>query len=430
MPPPHTHLRTMESLKKARALKSQQSLAAEAAHAEAARAEAARAEELAALRLREEQSLSSEQREEEKALENVLALFLDIKKKRAAAAAQAAEASAASLGAPEKPGEGAIVPEHERPSSGEDARDPPSIETETVTNNDVFLSEELNPGEARQTTDDDARASVSEPVPEKEKQWLPKGNVATLVLDAEDLASAFGANEPLRRRLCRNLSLSFDVEAGDTLVSLATRAIVAADRREVCLGYMPLRSRALTWHDLELAIRGCAPVDYQPSPDAKKNARANQLRGAAARAEQARLESGGFAGLDAETAAAVAARARDLGVNRRGLYTEREPEVFSDGAVYFTDAESKKMRDAREKEIEQTLRDEGLLRDEFPGLTAEQAREIIAAIKLGGEVVDVEDDEDMKRRKARKLPEKLEQLRATPVKCRSEEFARTHGIAA
>ena len=167
MPPPQTHLRTMESLKKARALKSQQSLAAEAAQAEAARAEAARAEELAALRLREEQSLSSEQREEEKALENVLALFLDIKKKRAAAAAQAADASAASPGTPEKPDEGAIVPEHERPSSGEDARDPPSIETETVTNNDVFLSEELNPSEARQTTDDDARASVSEPVPEK-----------------------------------------------------------------------------------------------------------------------------------------------------------------------------------------------------------------------------------------------------------------------
>jgi hypothetical protein len=297
-----------------------------------------------------------------------------------------------------------------------------------VTNNDVFLSEELNPSEARQTTDDDARASVSEPVPEKEKQLLPKGNLAPLVLDVEDLASAFGANEPLRRRLCRNLSLSFDVEAGDTLVSLAKRAIAAADRREVCLGYLP--SRVLTWHDLELAIRGWAPVDYQPSPDAKKNARANQLRGAAARAEQARLESGGFAGLDAAAAAAVAARARDLGVNRRGLYTEREPEVFSDGAVYFTDAEAKKMRDVRLKEIEQTLRDEGLLRDEFPGLTATQAREIIAAIKLGGEVVDVEDDEDMKRRKARKLPEKLELLRATPVKCRSEEFARTHGIAA
>jgi hypothetical protein len=426
MLPPQTHLRTMESLKKARALKSQQSLAAEAAQAEAARAEAARAEELAALRLREEQSLSSEQREEEKALENVLALFLDIKKKRAAAAAQAADASAASPGTPEKPDEGAIVPEHERPSSGEDARDPPAMETETVTNNDVFLSEELNPSEARQTTDDDARASVSEPVPEKEKQLLPKGNLAPLVLDAEDLASAFGANEPLRRRLCRNLSLSFDVEAGDTLVSLAKRAIAAADRREVCLGYLP--SRVLTWHDLELAIRGWAPVDYQPSPDAKKNARANQLRGAAARAEQARLESGGFAGLDAAAAAAVAARARDLGVNRRGLYTEREPEVFSDGAVYFTDAEAKKMRDVRLKEIEQTLRDEGLLRDEFPGLTATQAREIIAAIKLGGEVVDVEDDEDMKRRKTRKLPEKLELLRATPVKCRSEEFARTHGI--
>ena len=119
-----------------------------------------------------------------------------------------------------------------------------------------------------------------------------------------------------------------------------------------------------------------------------------------------------------------------MGVNRRGLYTERDPEVFPDGAVYVTDAAAKKSRDAREKEIEQTLRDEGLLRDEFPGLTVEQARDIIAAIKLGGEVVDVEDDEDMKRRKARKLPEKLEQLRATPIKCHSEEFARERGIAA
>ena len=426
----------MESLKKARALRSQQSLAADAAEAEAARAEAARAAKLAALRDGEEKSLTSQEREEEKALENVLALFLDIKKKRAAAAAQSAEAAAASPGTPEKAAESAIVSELERPSS-EDARDPSGSSIPAVTNNDVFLSDELEVSEVSDTTND-ATSEPSEPPsdvtrpasPTSETRWLPKGNVATLVLDADDLASAFRANEPLRRRMCRNLGLAFDEKAGDTLGALAARAVAAADRREVCLGKMTPGSRALTWHDLELAVRGCAPVDYQPSPDAEKKARANQLRGAAARAEQARLESGGFAGLDAAAAAAIAARARDLGVNRRGLYTEREPEVFPGGAVYVTDADAKRARDAREKEIEQTLRDEGMLRDEFPGLTAAQAREIIAAVKLGGEVVDVEDDEDMKRRKARKLPEKLEQLRLTPVKCRSAEFARRHGIAA
>ena len=421
----------MESLKKARALRSQQSLAADAAEAEAARAEAARAAKLAELREGEEKSLTSQEREEEKALENVVALFLDIKKKRAAAAAQSAEAAAASPDTPEKAAEGAIVSELERPSS-EDARDPSGSSIPAVTNNDVFLSDEL---EVSETTNDATDASeppsdVTRPAQTSETRWLPKGNVATLVLDADDLASAFRANEPLRRRMCRNLGLAFDEKAGDTLGALAARAVAAADRREVCLGKMPPGSRVLTWHDLELAVRGCAPVDYQPSPDAKKNARANQLRGAAARAEQARLESGGFAGLDAAAAAAAAARARDLGVNRRGLYTERDPEVFPDGAVYVTDAAAKKSRDARKKEIEQTLRDEGLLRDEFPGLTVEQARDIIAAIKLGGEVVDVKDDEDMKRRKARKLPEKLEQLRATPIKCHSEEFARERGIAA
>ena len=428
----------MESLKKARALRSQQSLAADAAEAEAARAEAARAAKLAALREGEEKSLTSQEREEEKALENVLALFLDIKKKRAAAAAQSAEAAAASPDTPEKAAEGAIVSELERPSS-EDARDPSGSSIPAVTNNDVFLSDELEVSEVSDKSPNDATSEPSEPPspsvtrpasPTSETRWLPKGNVATLVLDADDLASAFRANEPLRRRVCRNLGLAFDENAGDTLDSLAARAVAAADRREVCLGKMPPGSRALTWHDLELAVRGCAPVDYQPSPDAEKKARANQLRGAAARAEQARLESGGFAGLDAAAAAAIAARARDLGVNRRGLYTEREPEVFPGGAVYVTDADAKRARDAREKEIEQTLRDEGMLRDEFPGLTAARAREIIAAVKLGGEVVDVEDDEDMKRRKARKLPEKLEQLRVTPLKCRSAEFARRHGIAA
>ena len=188
----------MESLKKARALRSQQSLAAEAAEAEAARAEAAREAKLAALRDGEEKSLTSQEREEEKALENVVALFLDIKKKRAAAAAQSTEAAAASPGTPEKATEGAIVSALERPSS-DDARDPSGPSIPAVTNNDVFLSDELVvSGTTTDATDaSEMSSSVTRPTTTTETRWLPKGNVATLVLDADDLAFAFRANEPL-----------------------------------------------------------------------------------------------------------------------------------------------------------------------------------------------------------------------------------------
>ena len=95
---------------------------------------------------------------------------------------------------------------------------------------------------------------------------------------------------------------------------------------------------------------------------------------------------------------------------------ERDPTIYHDGAVYLTDTNAAADRQLRVQEIEQTLRDEGMLRDEFPGLTEKQAREIIHSVKLGGEVVEIADDADLQKKKARKLPTKLATLKATPLK--------------
>ena len=71
------------------------------------------------------------------------------------------------------------------------------------------------------------------------------------------------------------------------------------------------------------------------------------------------------------------------------------------------------------EEIEETLRAEGLIKDEFPGLDDAAAAAVRSEIKTGGVVVDIEDDDIMTKKKTRKLPPKLETLRNTPIKSRA-----------
>ena len=179
-------------------------------------------------------------------------------------------------------------------------------------------------------------------------------------------------------------------------------------------------SHSIGWYELECAVKGTAAVDYQKAPNSPKLCRENMLRGAKARAEIVRQQGGGFAGLvDAAEAVTIGERARDLQVNRRALYVESEPDVWHDGALYVTDVTAQRARDAKLKEIDDTLRAEGLLKDEFPGLDAEAAAAIRAEIKTGGVVVDIEDDEEMTKKKTRKLTPKLEELRNSPIKSRA-----------
>ena len=243
-------------------------------------------------------------------------------------------------------------------------------------------------------------------------------------VEGKELAAVIGENPALRRRLLRNLEL--DAADGGLGADGADSSVVAAAIVEAVSAASPEMndcsgdSRSIGWYDLERAVKGTAPVDYRKAFDSPKLCRENMLRGARARAESTRTEGGGYAGLtDAREAVIIGEQARDLQVNRRALYAESEPDVWHDGALYGTDAAARRARAAKQREIEETLRAEGLIKDEFPGLDDAAAAAVRSEIKTGGVVVDIEDDDIMTKKKTRKLPPKLETLRNTPIKSRA-----------
>ena len=243
-------------------------------------------------------------------------------------------------------------------------------------------------------------------------------------VEGKELAAVIGENPALRRRLLRNLEL--DAADGGLGADGADSSVVAAAIVEAVSAASPEMndcsgdSRSIGWYDLERAVKGTAPVDYRKAFDSPKLCRENMLRGARARAESTRTEGGGYAGLtDAREAAIIGERARDLQVNRRALYAESEPDVWHDGALYGTDAAARRARAAKQREIEETLRAEGLIKDAVPGLDDAAAAAVRSEIKTGGVVVDIEDDDIMTKKKTRKLPPKLETLRNTPIKSRA-----------
>ena len=243
-------------------------------------------------------------------------------------------------------------------------------------------------------------------------------------VEGKELAAVIGENPALRRRLLRNLEL--DAADGGLGADGADSSVVAAAIVEAVSAASPEMndcsgdSRSIGWYDLERAVKGTAPVDYRKAFDSPKLCRENMLRGARARAESTRTEGGGYAGLtDAREAVIIGEQARDLQVNRRALYAESEPDVWHDGALYGTDAAARRARAVKQREIEETLRAEGLIKDEFPGLDDAAAAAVRSEIKTGGVVVDIEDDDIMTKKKTRKLPPKLETLRNTPIKSRA-----------
>lgn len=243
-------------------------------------------------------------------------------------------------------------------------------------------------------------------------------------VEGKELAAVIGENPALRRRLLRNLDL--DAADGGLGANGADSSVVAAAIVKAVSAASPEMndcsgdSHSIGWYDLERAVKGTAPVDYGKAFDSPKLCRENMLRGARARAEITRTEGGGYAGLtDAREAVIIGERARDLQVNRRALYVESEPDVWHDGALYGTDAAARRARAAKQREIEETLRAEGLIKDEFPGLDDAAAAAVRSEIKTGGVVVDIEDDDIMTKKKTRKLPPKLETLRNTPIKSRA-----------
>lgn len=100
---------------------------------------------------------------------------------------------------------------------------------------------------------------------------------------------------------------------------------------------------------------------------------------------------------------------------------ESDPEVFAGGAHYHVNREARAGRSKREKEIDATLRKEGLVKDEFKGLTAAEATKVGEAVKLGGVEVVIDDGsgeggtesgERSKKKKNKKMPKKLREKMA------------------
>lgn len=105
-------------------------------------------------------------------------------------------------------------------------------------------------------------------------------------VDQTELAAALKKNKKLRKRLCDNTATPFKM--GDSFDVLAGKILKAADDSG---------DGKIQPAELERAIRGWANVDYEKVSDSTARGRQKQLKGAAARAEKKKMESGGFAGL-------------------------------------------------------------------------------------------------------------------------------------
>ena len=221
-----------------------------------------------------------------------------------------------------------------------------------------------------------------------------------------ELAAALERLPVLGTRLCANLEIEETAETtGEgACADLARRILDACD----CA--VP---GAIAPHELERHVRGDLPPVrvYDKVDDFAARDREHQLKGAAARAEIRAEDAGGFVGLiDADEARAIAAAST---TKRRvaaemAQFAESNPELFGAGARYFADAGLRAKRDAFLRKVEEELKAEGMLNkvgEDWTGLTAESAVKQIESIVLGGVEVEI-DGEDERRRK--RMPKRLQ----------------------
>lgn len=180
------------------------------------------------------------------------------------------------------------------------------------------------------------------------------------------------------------------------------------------------------------------------SPEERRQAaERNRLKGAAARAERNRVEAGGFAGLtNSAEALTIGEAAQAEPEAERRVYSESDPMAFPGGAHYVSNDDARAQRAEVDKDIRKAEMDECALanipmlpqsklnrpslrhprsypcplacfihalrylyKEQFKGLSAEDAMQIGEGVKLGGEVVDAQTDDDHKPKK--KMPKAL-----------------------
>ena len=217
-------------------------------------------------------------------------------------------------------------------------------------------------------------------------------------VNVDELAAALEENPALRDRLCANVSVDFSPE--DAAPVLAAKILSACDVAE------PGVIRPL---ELERHLRGWAKIDYAKVDDFVERDREHQLKGASERARIRADQAGGFLGLtDAGEAKRIAEETRGRTAAEMSVFAWSNEDNFTSGAAILTSPELKKKRRETEERIMEELRAERLLNkvgEDWTGLTEEEARAQIEAVKLGGVVVEIDGEEE---RRMKKMPEHLE----------------------
>jgi hypothetical protein len=141
-------------------------------------------------------------------------------------------------------------------------------------------------------------------------------------VDKEELCAAIDASDKLRKRLCKAAGYWQQAKTIDVVNAI----FASADAN---------RDGTLQSHELELVVRGWAAQDYErmAPEEAKQAAERNRLAGARARAEQRRIEGGGYAGItDAEEAREIGEAAQRVQDAERNVFgTEGGPDKPGSG---------------------------------------------------------------------------------------------------
>ena len=152
--------------------------------------------------------------------------------------------------------------------------------------------------------------------------------------------------------------------------------------------------------ELERLLRGWQHEAHETRVDMSKANEERRLAGARERAEARRVEGGGFGGLtDASEALSIGEAAQAVQPAERFAFNESEPTVFAGGAHYVTDAAAREERAATDAQIRQQEMDEYLYKEQFKGLSAQEALEVGASVQLGGEMVTTDFEPPKRKRK-------------------------------
>lgn len=205
-------------------------------------------------------------------------------------------------------------------------------------------------------------------------------------IDPQELSRSLSLNATFKKSLCDVAGVKNPEAMSDDQIAVLRVADADGDG-------------ALQIAELEALLRGWKPDEHKTRGDMTKANEQRRLAGARERAERARVEGGGFAGLtDADEAKRIGEASQTITAAEKFAFNESDPTVFHDGAVYATDAEAKAARDEKEKEIRKQEMDEYLYKEQFKGLTdAEEALRVGESVKLGGEILEIEGSEPKKK---------------------------------